>query len=223
MDLAGKHAVVTGAASGIGRALARRFAKEGARAVVVADFNLEGPRPSRRRSAAWPSRSTPAVRPTSRPYLASHQGHGPIDLYVSNAGVPGAMGGRRLRRRLGSELARQRDGPRLGIARAGARDARARRGLLVNTASAAGLLTQVSALPYSVTKHAAVALAEWLSVTYSDAGIRVSCICPQAVRRRCSTWRCRSRPGRRPSRRAGCWTPRTSPWRLSRASATSAS
>jgi NAD(P)-dependent dehydrogenase (short-subunit alcohol dehydrogenase family) len=55
-------------------------------------------------------------------------------------------------------------------------------GYLVNTASAAGLLTQVSSLTYSVTKHAAVALAEWLAIEYADAGIRVSCICPQGVR-----------------------------------------
>jgi NAD(P)-dependent dehydrogenase (short-subunit alcohol dehydrogenase family) len=55
-------------------------------------------------------------------------------------------------------------------------------GYLVNTASAAGLLTQVSSLPYSATKHAAVAVAEWLAITYGDAGVRVSCICPQGVR-----------------------------------------
>jgi len=55
-------------------------------------------------------------------------------------------------------------------------------GYLINTASAAGLLTQVSSLVYSVTKHAAVALAEWLSIEYAEQGVRVSCICPQGVR-----------------------------------------
>ena len=55
-------------------------------------------------------------------------------------------------------------------------------GYLLSTASAAGLLTQVSALAYSATKHAAVAVAEWLAITYGDAGIKVSCLCPQAVR-----------------------------------------
>jgi short-subunit dehydrogenase len=55
-------------------------------------------------------------------------------------------------------------------------------GYLINTASAAGLLTQVSSLVYSVTKHAAVALAEWLSIEYAERGVRVSCICPQGVR-----------------------------------------
>ena len=54
-------------------------------------------------------------------------------------------------------------------------------GYLLSTASAAGLLTQLSALAYSITKHAAVALAEWLAITYADAGIKVSCVCPQAV------------------------------------------
>ena len=68
----------------------------------------------------------------------------------------------------------QRHGPYLGGARG--------EGYLLSTASAAGLLTQVSALAYSITKHAAVALAEWIAITYGDAGIKVSCLCPQAVR-----------------------------------------
>jgi short-subunit dehydrogenase len=55
-------------------------------------------------------------------------------------------------------------------------------GYLLNTSSAAGLLTQVSSLVYTVTKHAAVALAEWLAIEYTEAGVRISCICPQGVR-----------------------------------------
>ena len=107
---------------------------------------------------------------------------GPIDLFCSNAGI--AIGG----------------GPETGddqwdriwrihvmshvwAARALLPDMLARgEGYLLNTASAAGLLTNIGALPYAVTKHAAVALAEWLAITYGDAGIRVSCLCPQGVR-----------------------------------------
>jgi NAD(P)-dependent dehydrogenase (short-subunit alcohol dehydrogenase family) len=109
--------------------------------------------------------------------------HGPIDLFCSNAGVPGPGGGP--------------EGPNdewqlawdvnvmahVWAARALLPEMVARgEGYLLSTASAAGLLTQVGALAYSATKHAAVAVAEWLAITYGDAGIKVSCICPQGVR-----------------------------------------
>jgi len=77
-------------------------------------------------------------------------------------------------------------------------------GYLLSTASAAGLLTQVSALAYSATKHAAVAVAEWLAITYGDAGVKVSCLCPQAVRTPMLDTaledRCRPAAGRWPAR-----------------------
>jgi NAD(P)-dependent dehydrogenase (short-subunit alcohol dehydrogenase family) len=182
VELAGKHVVVTGAGSGIGRACATRFAAEGAR-VVVSDVDRE--------RADTVAR---AIGATSIPADVSRESEicslvdqaetaGPIDLFFSNAGVPGPPGGPEapdaalqltwevnvmahvwVARRLLPGWVQRGDG------------------YLLSTASAAGLLTQVSALGYSITKHAAVALAEWLSIIYGDAGIKVSCLCPQAVR-----------------------------------------
>jgi NAD(P)-dependent dehydrogenase (short-subunit alcohol dehydrogenase family) len=107
--------------------------------------------------------------------------HGPVDLFFSNAGI--AVGG--------SIDASDEDWQRIWDVNVMAHVFAARavlpgmldrgEGYLASTASAAGLLTNIGAAPYSVTKHAAVALAEWLSVTYGDAGIKVSCLCPQGV------------------------------------------
>ena len=110
--------------------------------------------------------------------------NGPIDLFFSNAGVggpPGLPGGG------DDDCAIQLAWDvnvmaHLWAARALLPEMTARgEGYLLSTASAAGLLTQLSGLAYSITKHAAVALAEWLAITYADAGIKVSCVCPQAV------------------------------------------
>ena len=108
---------------------------------------------------------------------------GPIDLFFSNAGVPGPGGGPEapddeLQRTWEINVMAHVWAARAllpGMVERGD-------GYLVSTASAAGLLTQVSALAYSITKHAAVALAEWIAITYGDAGVKVSCLCPQAVR-----------------------------------------
>ena len=113
----------------------------------------------------------------------AEQAGGPIDLFCSNAGVPGPAGGPE-----GSDEDWQRTWEintmaHIWAARAVLPDMLARgEGYLLSTASAAGLLTQVGAMAYSVTKHAAVAVAEWLAITYGDAGIKVSCLCPQGVR-----------------------------------------
>jgi NAD(P)-dependent dehydrogenase (short-subunit alcohol dehydrogenase family) len=184
MELANRHVVVTGAASGIGRALARRFAAEGARAVVVADLEL--------RSALDVAGEfgglaihTDVSRPAEIETLVAEavKANGPIDLFCSNAGIGGPGGGPEAP---DAELQRTWEinvMSHVWAARALLPAMLARgEGYLLNTASAAGLLTQVSALGYSITKHAAVALAEWLAITYGDAGIKVSCLCPQAVR-----------------------------------------
>ena len=182
MDPSGKHSVITGAASGIGRACAIRFARAGAR-VVIADLDGDA---AQAVADELPGALAVAVDVGHEPEIVTlietARGHnGPIDLFFSNAGVAGPPG-------LPDD-----DGAmqltwdvnvmaHLWAARALVPEMSARGdGYLVSTASAAGLLTQLSGLGYSITKHAAVALAEWLSITYADVGIKVSCVCPQAV------------------------------------------
>lgn len=182
MELAGKHVVVTGAGSGIGRACATRFAAEGAR-VVVSDV-AGGQAEAVAREIDGRAVTADVSRESEiRSLIATASEAGEIDLFFSNAGVPGPAGGPEAP---DAELQRTWEVnvmAHVWAARALLPAWTARgHGYLVSTASAAGLLTQVSALGYSMTKHAAVALAEWLSITYADAGIKVSCLCPQAVR-----------------------------------------
>ena len=185
MELAGKVVVVTGAASGIGRALARRFDAEGARGVAVADRDADGAAAT---AASIGARAIAVTTDVSveadlqRLVEVTEEAFGPIDLFCSNAGIATN----------GGVDARDDDWQRnwdinvmahVFAARAVLPGMLARgEGYLLNTASAAGLLTQIGSAPYSVTKHAAVALAEWLSITHGDAGIKVSCLCPQGVR-----------------------------------------
>src|ERR1700729_325108 len=182
MELSDKHVVVTGAGSGIGRACARRFAAEGAR-VVVADLNLE-PIEALADELDGLAVQTDVSRAGEIVQLVRRAREaGEIDLFFSNAGIGGPPGGPEAP---DDELQRTWEinvMAHVWAARAVLPAMVARgEGYLLSTASAAGLLTQVSALGYSMTKHAAVAVAEWLSITYADAGINVSCLCPQAVR-----------------------------------------
>jgi NAD(P)-dependent dehydrogenase (short-subunit alcohol dehydrogenase family) len=185
MELRDKVIVVTGGAGGIGAALCRRFAAEGARGVVVADCDGEGAR----RVAAQCGESALAIAADVaaeadmiRLVEQATAAHGPIDLFCSNAGISAAGGVELLdadwRRVWDVNVMAHIYAARAvlpGMLERGA-------GYLLQTASAAGLLTQLGSAPYSVTKHAAVALAEWLAITYGDAGIKVSCLCPQGVR-----------------------------------------
>lgn len=109
--------------------------------------------------------------------------NGPIDLFCSNAGVPGPGGGPEASDAEWQQAWEVNTMAHVWAARALLPEMVQRgEGYLLSTASAAGLLTQVSALAYSATKHAAVAVAEWLAINYGDAGIKVSCLCPQGVR-----------------------------------------
>lgn len=192
MKLKDKVVVVTGGANGIGKALCLRFAAEGARAVVVADLELENAtsvadainrdRPSSAIAIGVDVSKEADIKRLIDETIAKY-GH--IDLFCSNAGIGGSGGGVELPNEtwqrmwdvnlMSHVLAARHVIPHM-IERGG--------GYLLQTASAAGLLTQIGSATYSVTKHAAVALAEWLSITYGEQGIGVSCLCPQGVRTR---------------------------------------
>jgi NAD(P)-dependent dehydrogenase (short-subunit alcohol dehydrogenase family) len=183
MELNGKHAVITGAASGIGAALARAFAAEGAR-VVVADLDEEGARTVADEIGGRAVRVDVSSQQAVESLVEGAEEAGPIDVFFSNAGVPGPPGGPAE----APPEAWQQTWDVNVMAHVWASRAllpgmlERGDGYLLNTASAAGLLTHVAALQYTVTKHAAVALAEWLSINYADRGVKVSCLCPQAVR-----------------------------------------
>ncbi|MEP3333320.1 SDR family oxidoreductase [Sedimentitalea sp.] len=183
MELKDKIVVVTGAASGIGRALALRFAAEGAKTVVCVDLNLAGAV----ETAEQIDGVAFEVNVGREGDIAAlidrvERDIGPIDLFCSNAGIL-TVGGMEVPNEDWQKIwninvmshvwAARHLVPRM-IERGG--------GYLLNTASAAGLLNQVGAAPYGVTKHAAVGLAEWLALSHGDQGIHVSVLCPQAVR-----------------------------------------
>jgi NAD(P)-dependent dehydrogenase (short-subunit alcohol dehydrogenase family) len=183
MQVKDRIVVVTGAASGIGRALARRFHAEGARLVACADRNGEGAKAVAGEIGGL-AFTTDVAREADIAELIERveTAHGPIDLFCSNAGI-GIGGGAEAANEAWQRIwdinvmahvwAARHLVPRM-IERGG--------GYLLNTASAAGLLSQIGSAPYAVTKHAAVALAEWLAITHGDQGIKVSVLCPQAVR-----------------------------------------
>lgn len=184
MELVDRNIVVTGAGSGIGRALANRFAAERPRALIVADLNLDAAQATAAEVGGTAVRVDVSRETEIRALVDRARGvGGPIDVFFSNAGVPGPPGGPD-----GSNDDWQRTWEINVMAHVWAARAvlpeMAERGdgYLVSTASAAGLLTQVSALAYSATKHAAVSVAEWLAINYGDAGVKVSCLCPQGVR-----------------------------------------
>lgn len=184
VDLGGAGVVVTGGGHGIGRALAARFARGGAR-VVVNDLDADAAAAVAEEIGGTAVPGDAAGVDGVVELIEAARGHlGDIDVYCANAGIAAGRGP---------------DTPEEDWQRAWEVNVmahvRASRELLpgwlergsgrfVVTASAAGLLTMLSSAPYSVTKHAAVAYAEWLSATYAHRGIAVHCLCPQGVRTR---------------------------------------
>jgi NAD(P)-dependent dehydrogenase (short-subunit alcohol dehydrogenase family) len=184
MKLEGKCVVVTGAAGGIGAALARRFAAEGARGVVVADIQREPLEAVAREMAnglAVPTDVTDEAQIRALVDQAEDR-FGPINLFCSNAGivVPGGVNSSDevWSRSININVMAHVYAARVMVPRMIERGD----GYLLQTASAAGLLTQIGSATYSVTKHAALALAEWLAITYGEKGVKVSVLAPQAVR-----------------------------------------
>jgi NAD(P)-dependent dehydrogenase (short-subunit alcohol dehydrogenase family) len=187
MEIKDRVAVVTGGASGIGRSLCLAFGEHGAAAVVVSDIDAQG---AAQVAAEITSRGQHALAVTadvaSEPDVQAlvaraEQAFGRIDLVCSNAGIIVA-GGIDVPDDAWSRIWAINVQSHIYLARAVLPGMLARgEGYLVITSSAAGLLTQLGSAPYAVTKHAAVALAEWLSISYGDRGICVSCLCPQAV------------------------------------------
>ena len=182
MKLEGKVAVVTGGASGIGRALARRFNAEGAKAVAVADVQTEALEAVAQEIGGLAVACDVSKESDIKNLVKRTEDElGPIDVFCSNAGI--AI--------LGDEHATDEQWQRnwdihvmahIYAARAVAQKMAERgSGYLVNTSSAAGVLTHIKSATYSVTKHAAVAFAEFLSITYGPSGVKVSVLCPQAV------------------------------------------
>jgi NAD(P)-dependent dehydrogenase (short-subunit alcohol dehydrogenase family) len=184
MDLEGKHVVITGAGRGIGRALALRFAEAGARCVVVSDLDEANARSVARECGGLAIRADVGREQDIRKLIGRAEGvNGPIDLFFSNAGITGPSGGPEILDSDWDLLWRVNTMSHVWAAKALLPGMLERGdGYLCSTASAAGLLAQLGALGYTVTKHAAVAIAEWLSMTYGDRGIKVSCLCPQYVR-----------------------------------------
>lgn len=183
MELKDKTVVITGAGSGIGRALAHRFQAEGAKAVVSVDINGDNAQATADATGgiamtADVSREADVLRVIDD----TEKTVGPIDLFCSNAGVGMGMDEQAPNDEwqiswdvnvMSHVYAARHLVPRM-VERGG--------GYLMNTASAAGLLNQIGGAAYGVTKHAAVGFGEWIALTYAHQGIKVSMLCPQAVR-----------------------------------------
>ncbi len=183
MEIEGKVVVVTGAARGIGRALARRFASEGAASVVVADLDEAGARKVAEDIGGIAVRCDVSNEADIEKLVVAAEGaYGRIDLFASNAGIA-AGGGPEAPTADWQRLWEVNVMAHVFVARHVLPGMLSRRsGYLLGTVSAAGLLNHAFAAPYGVTKAAALSLFEWLTIAHGDEGLRVSCLCPQGVK-----------------------------------------
>jgi NAD(P)-dependent dehydrogenase (short-subunit alcohol dehydrogenase family) len=186
MEISGKVAVVTGGASGVGRSLCLGLAERGAAGVVVCDIDADGATEVAAEITAAGQRAIAVPADVSKEpdvqalVAKTEAAFGPVELFFSNAGIIVA-GGPEASDDAWARIWAINVHSHIYVARAVLPGMIARgHGYLEITASAAGLLTQLGSAPYAVTKHAAVAFAEWLSITHGEQGIVVSCLCPQA-------------------------------------------
>jgi NAD(P)-dependent dehydrogenase (short-subunit alcohol dehydrogenase family) len=180
MHVQDKVVVITGGAGGIGTALGRRFVAEGARGVVLAD--LDGPAADGRGPIRGVACDAGDLGSVAALVADVETTEGPVDLFCSNAGIARGINidddDAAWQANWDVNLMSQVHAARVLLPGWLARG----EGYLLVTASAAGLLTTLGDAAYAATKHASVGLAEWLSITYGDRGVRVSCLCPQGVR-----------------------------------------
>lgn len=182
MDLKDRVIVITGGGSGIGAAIARRFAREEPAAIVLADLDLDSAT-SVAAEVGGAAVLTDVADPEANRELieGTEDRFGPIDLFCANAGIA-MVGDEQSDLSTWDRMWEVNVMSHVHAARHLIPGWRARgEGYFLATASAAGLLTNLKAAQYSVTKHAVVAFAEWLAITYGDVGIRVSALCPQFV------------------------------------------
>eukprot|EP00656_Telonema_subtile_P029867 TRINITY_DN32929_c0_g1_i2.p1 TRINITY_DN32929_c0_g1~~TRINITY_DN32929_c0_g1_i2.p1 ORF type:complete len:253 (-),score=64.74 TRINITY_DN32929_c0_g1_i2:126-884(-) len=161
----------------------RTFAKEGAEKVIVVDMNMEAAERVASEIGGIAMRANCGQEMDLRKVIMTTEFEvGPIDIFVGNAGIP-ANGGVDVPNDEWERIMSVNVYQHVYVARHLFPLFEQRgEGTYIVTASAAGLVTQVGSLPYSVTKHAAVSVAEWLAITYAESGINVHCMCPQAVR-----------------------------------------
>lgn len=182
MELKDKSIVVTGAGSGIGRALVARFLKEGAKYVLAVDINLDGVEATATEYGCAAMRADVSKEADVKALIDHAEDTGPIDLFCSNAGIgmgrdlnaPNEEWQKSWDVNVMAHIYAARHLVPRYVERGG--------GYFMNTASAAGLLNQIAGAAYGTTKHAAVGFGEWLALTYAHKGIKVSMLCPQAVR-----------------------------------------
>jgi NAD(P)-dependent dehydrogenase (short-subunit alcohol dehydrogenase family) len=182
MEIQGKVVVVTGGASGIGAALAERFAREGARGVVIADLDERATQAAASElGAVGVTADVTSDDDVARLIAAAEDAFGPIDLFCANAGIASGTGLETPDATWDAVLGVNVRAHVIAARRLVPKWLERGSGYWLSTASAAGIVTQIGDAPYAVSKHAAVAFAEWLSVTYGGRGIGVSCLCPMGV------------------------------------------